>query len=100
MLLPEYPFIRIILPGVGTTSTGNFRSRILPENSPSENGPWETYRPEDAPLIKVGRSCFGGTSPGKRVRVPVRFSPPGFANREPADKDLFEKFPGPDVAIK
>jgi len=53
-----------------------------------------------APLIKKGRSCFGGTSPGMQVRVPVRLSPPGFANRELADKNLFEKFPDPEVTIK
>ena len=53
-----------------------------------------------APVIKKGRSCFGGTSPGMQVRVTVRFSPPGFANRELADKNLFEKFPDPEVTIK
>src|SRR5208337_2669338 len=53
-----------------------------------------------APLIKKGRSCFGDTSPGMQVRVPVRLSPPGFANHKLADKDLFKKLPGPEVAIK
>jgi hypothetical protein len=50
---------------------------------------------QDAPLIKVGRSCFGDTSPGMQVRVPVRLSTPRFANRKLADKNLFEKFPDP-----
>jgi hypothetical protein len=35
-----------------------------------------------------------------QVRVLVRLSPPGFTNRELADKNLFEKFTDPEVAIE
>ena len=53
-----------------------------------------------APLIKKGRSCCGGTWRGVPVRVTVRLSPPGFADRELADKIFLKTVRNQDATIK
>ncbi len=54
----KYRFKAIIVEGIGTISTGAFRHRIRPGNSPSENGSWERVCPAQPPFIK--RSCPKG----------------------------------------